>query len=62
MKTKTWSKEAEIIYNELKNRIAELVEKYAKGDYNSATSYAFRIGALADIERGLNKIKKRGEK
>ena len=62
MKKHEFSKEANVIFNSLIDRIDEYVDKTTSGNFNEATPYAFAIGALADIDNALKKIEKKRKK
>jgi len=51
------SKEAESIFMSMEDRLEELWEKLISGNYNQATSYAYQIGFICDIDESLKKLK-----
>ena len=57
MKDFTTSKEAENIYAAIEGRLDELMLKIMKGDYNTATPFAYKIGFIADIDAALRTMK-----
>ena len=49
----TSSKEAEIIYNAMDERMFQLWDKLINEKYNAATMFAFRLGFISDIDKAL---------
>lgn len=46
-----------IIYNNIVDRLQEIVDRAIKRDLNDAYLLAFQIGSLLDIENSLKKVK-----
>lgn len=57
MKQAKTSREAEMIFEAMEDRLAELWDKLVNRKYNAATQFAYEIGFVADIDDCLKKLK-----
>ena len=57
MKQAMISKESLKIFDSMKDRLNELSVKLIKGNFNQATSLAYEIGFISDIDDTLKKLK-----
>ena len=57
MKQAMTSKESLKIFDSMKDRLNELSVKLIKGNFNQATSLAYEIGFISDIDDTLKKLK-----
>ncbi len=48
---------AEVIYNDIEDRLQELANQSEEGKLNEAYIFAFQVGLRADIEDSLKKCK-----
>lgn len=55
----TYGDEARAIYDSISVHLSELSRKYRTGKYNEATEFAYQIAMLEDIEKCLNKLRRK---